>query len=414
MKRRVFLGMLGTGALAAACVRWWPDDGLWHPCLPPALPPDLAAHPLLRALWEDVDPAACWDAHAHLLGVGDGGSGAWINPALRSVLHPIQTAQFRFYLNAACVADDGGADAAFLARLRALCEGLPAGVKLMLLAFDYRYDERGARVAEESPLYVPNRYAAAVAAAFPERFEWIASIHPYRDDCVEAVDAAARQGARAMKWLPPVMGMDPASSLCDRFYAALARHDLPLLSHGGVEHAVSGAGADDYGNPLRLCRALAHGVRVIVGHCASMGKGVDLDRGADGPRLDNFALFARMMDEADYHGRLFGDIAAITQVNRAGPPLRSLLRREDWHARLLNGSDYPLPGVMPLFSLRGLVRDGFIDAAEAKVLVALRRHHPWLFDWALKRRVAAGGRRFAPGVFETRRVFDKTYQAPSR
>lgn len=284
----------------------------------------------------------------------------------------------------------------------------------MLLAFDYCYDARGRRLPERSAVHVPNEYAAAVAVAFPERFEWIASIHPYRADAVEALDWAARHGARAVKWLPPAMGMDPASPLCDGFYAALARHDLPLLSHAGDEYAVGGAGVDDYGNPLRLRRALERGVRVIVAHCASLGTGVDLDRGAHGRRRENFALFARLMDEAGYHGRLYGDIAAIAQINRAGANLRSLLRREDWHARLLNGSDYPLPGVMPLVSLRGLARDGFIGEGEVATLAALRRYHPWLFDWVLKRSLAADGRRFAPAVFETRRVFDPAHAARRR
>lgn len=406
MKRRAFLGMLGLSALSTGCVRWWPDDGLWNPCPTTVLPPHLAQHPLLRAAWEDVDPAACWDMHAHLLGVGDQGSGAWVNPDMRSPWHPVQAVQFRFYLNASCVTDDGAVDAAFLSRLRALCEDLPAGVKLMLLAFDYRYDETGRRREDMSAFHVPDAYAASVAAAFPERFEWIASVHPYRADSVEALDWAVQHGARAVKWLPPVMGMDPASPACDRFYSALARHDLPLLSHGGDESAVHGGTDQGLGNPLRLRRALERGVRVIVGHCATMGASVDLDRGPDGPRVENFTLFARLMDEEAYRGRLFGDLSAITQINRAGPYLRTLLRRDDWHDRLVNGSDYPLPGVLPLFSLRGLARDGFIDEADAAWLSDLRRHHPLLFDWVLKRRLTADGRRFAPRVFETRRVFD--------
>ena len=405
MKRRAFLGLLGVGALSTACVRWWPVEGLWNPCLAPALPPELAGHRWVRESWADVDPAQCWDAHVHLAGVGDNASGVWVNPAMRSARHPVQSTQLRFYLNAACVAGNGNVDAAYLARLRQLCEGLPAGVKLMLLAFDYHYNERGERVEALSAFHAPNEYAAAVAPAFPERFEWIASVHPYREDCVEALDWAVRHGARAVKWLPPAMGMDPASPLCDRFYAAMARHDLPLLSHGGRERAVHGAGRQDLGNPLRLRRALEHGVRVIVAHCASMGEGADLDRGADAPQVENFALFARMMDEPAYRGRLFGDISAITQIDRAGPYLRTLLQREDWHARLLNGSDYPLPGVIPLFSLRGLAADGFIDEDEAALLSAIRRHNPLVFDWVLKRRLKADGRRFAPAVFETRRVF---------
>ena len=78
------------------------------------------------------------------------------------------------------------------------------------------------------------------------------------------------------------------------------KHDLPLISHAGLERAVLGREAHDYGNPLRLRRALDAGVRVVVAHCASMGEDRDLDQGANGPYVDSFALFARLMDEKRY------------------------------------------------------------------------------------------------------------------
>ena len=34
---------------------------------------------------------------------------------------------------------------------------------------------------------------------------------------------------------------------------------------------------------------------------------------------------------------------------------RTLIARRDWHARLLHGSDHPLPGLMPLYAPRQLV-----------------------------------------------------------
>jgi len=107
----------------------------------------------------------------------------------------------------------------------------------------------------------------------------------------------------------------------------------------------AGTDTQDLGNPLRLRRALDHGVRVVVAHCASMGQDRDTDRGANGPATDSFELFARLMDEPRFVGRLYGDISAMTQTARAGAPLAQVIQREDWHARLLNGSDYPLPGV---------------------------------------------------------------------
>jgi mannonate dehydratase len=202
------------------------------------------------------------------------------------------------------------------------------------------------------------------------------------------------------------MGMDPASPLCERFYRAAARLGLPLICHAGLERAVMGMDTQDYGNPLKLRRALDAGVRVVVAHCASMGQDRDLDRGAGGPPVDSFELFARLMDEARYAGRVFGDISAMTQVNRAGGSLARVLEREAWHARLLNGSDYPLPGLMPIFSVDYIVSLDLLEAAAAPVLTEIRKHNPLLFDFVLKRSLRFQGKAFAASVFETRRFFE--------
>ncbi len=405
LSRRRFLATLGAGGLGLATWRLWPEAGLWHACGPPALPASLAQHELLLRVSEGLDPTQLWDCHVHLLGSGDSGSGCWLNPRMDSFWHPIEKLQKSFYLNAACVADKAGMDDAYVQRLLALHAALPKGAKCMLLAFDWHHDEKGKRVEALSPLYTPNEYAQRLAHAHPQHFEWIASVHPYRADAIEALELAARGGARAIKWLPPAQGMDPADARCDRFYETLARLRLPLLSHAGDELAVHGGEMQDYGNPLRLRRALDHGVRVIVAHCASLGDGIDLDRGPNAPAVSNFSLFARLMGEARYEKNLYGDLAAVGQLLRAGKPLRVLLQRRDWQSRLLYGSDYPLPGVQPIFSPRGLASDGFLSDEQAEFLVELRRYNPLLFDFALKRLLAMDGQGFDPAVFATRRVF---------
>ena len=191
---------------------------------------------------------------------------------------------------------------------------------------------------------------------------------PVSPRCIEQLEAAVEQGAP--KWLPAAMGIDPASKLCDPFYAALSRLDLPLVTHAGLERALRGADAQELGNPLRLRRALDHGVRVVVAHCASMGRDRDTDRGANGAAMDSFELFARLMDEPRYVGRLYGDISAMTQAARAGAALSHVIQREDWHARLLNGSDYPLPGVFPIYSVDYLVERGYIEKSAASLFRA--------------------------------------------
>jgi mannonate dehydratase len=199
--------------------------------------------------------------------------------------------------------------------------------------------------------------------------------------------------------------MDPASPLCDPFYEVMAKHRIPLLTHAGHEQAVHGGDTQDYGNPLRLRRPLEHGVPVIIAHCGSLGSGVDLDRGVNGPEVKNFDLFTRLMEEPQYEGKLFGDISAITQLNRLGKPLTTLLQRAEWQQRLLNGSDYPLPGVMPIFSVKAMAAQGYLDEALVAPIAELRHYNPLLFDFVLKRQLRIAGRGFANSVFETGNTF---------
>lgn len=391
--------------VGAAAWRWWPEQGFWNPCLA-RLPRHLAEHELVRSAWDGVDPYRVWDAHAHLAGTGDSASGIIVNSRMNSLLSPAQYARRLFFLNAGCAHESpGNVDRSYVERIHNLIDGMRPGVKLLLFAFERSFDERGEIDWDRTAFYVPDRYARDTARAYPRYFEWAASIHPYRRDCVEALGEAARAGARAVKWLPAAMGMDPASPLCGRFYAAMARLGLPLITHAGLERAVVGTDSQEFGNPLRLRRALDAGVRVVIAHCASMGQDRDLDKGESGPYVDSFELFARMMDEPRWQGRLFGDVSAMTQVTRAGPALARTLERGDWHARLLNGSDYPLPGVMPIFSVDYLLTLGLIESAAAPVLKEIRAHNPLLFDFVLKRHLRSGGRAFPASMFETRKFF---------
>ncbi len=397
------LAALGDGRRAAAGPLL--DDGLRNPCLDARLPEHLARHEIIRAAWEGIDPARVWDVHVHLVGAGDSKQGPWLAPEAWSLWHPVAYIRRLTLMNAGCVNPEA-VDQSYVDRLLGLAEALPPGARCLLLAFDYHHDADGRRVLERSSFHVPDEYAAAVARRFPHRFEWAASIHPYRRDAVDALASARARGARAVKWLPNSMGIDPASRRCDAFYAELARTRLPLLTHAGHEGTVDAwDGGQDLGNPLRLRRPLDHGVRVLVAHCASFGKGVDLDAGPDGPKVGNFALFSRLMEEPRYMPLLRGDISGLVQRNRASVALATLLSRQDWHGRLLFGSDYPLTGVMPLISAHALADMGLLDPRDVPTIVEIRRHNPLLFDFVLKRRVAAGGRRFAAGVFETRGYF---------
>lgn len=364
--------------------------------------PDAAEQALLARVFDGLDPAALWDAHAHLLGVGDGSTGCRIHPHLLQWWHPVEFVRRRVILSAAGVDGDSPAiDAAYVARLRRLADEFPAGARWLLYAFDDAHDDGGHARPDWSTFHVPNAYAAKTAATAPDRFAWVASVHPYREDALERLDQAIAGGALAIKWLPSAMNIDCRDARLSRYYDRLASADVPLIVHCGEEHAVPGAGRDDLGNPLLLRAPLQRGVRVIAAHCASLGKAADLDHPGRGA-VPAFDLFARLMDERGHEGRLLGDVSAMFQRNRSADCWRTVLKRGDWHARLLHGSDYPLPGLGPLYSLAALVRAGLLDAKLMRPLQALRRRNPLLFDLALKRVLRADGAAFSHAVFDTR------------
>lgn len=365
-----------------------------------------ALQPLVARSFDGLDAHQLWDVHTHLLGTGDSGSGCTVNAQLDQWWHPLEMLRKRFILNAACVPPDApSVDLAYVQRLRDLADEFPASARWLLFAFDHACDDAGRPVPAHTTFHVPDAYAAAVSARHRERFAWVASIHPYRPDALARLEQALAQGAVALKWLPSSMAIDLRDPRLGAFYDRLAAARLPVIVHCGEERAVPGAGREELGNPLHVRAALARGVRVIVAHCASLGTALDLDRPR--PReVPAFDLFGRLMDEG-WGDQLMGDISVVLQTNRRPEVARTLLTRQDWHTRLLHGSDYPLPGIAATLRLPALVRAGLLHEADAAPLAALREHNPLLFDLALKRRVAWRGAVLSPAVFATRRHFER-------
>ena len=408
-RRRVLAGLgLGGAALVGARLGL---PALLRPAPPRAPAGDAQA--FVARCFEGLDRRKVWDVHVHLVGLGAGGTGCEVSAELRSHAHPSKRLQFDCYLAAAGVEDEANADQAYLDRLLALHRlGNPEG-KLVLLPFDRFVTEDGVEAPALSEFHVPNDYALRVAREHPDVVA-AASVHPYRADALERLEAALDGGARAVKWLPNAMGIDPASPRCDAFYDVLARRRVPLLTHAGEEKAVDARELQELGNPLRLRRALDRGVTVVVAHCASLGTSEDLDAApasaAARPRVPSFELFLRLAAEKGYERTLFGDVSAVTQLNRCCGPLRTLLTAEDLHPRLVNGSDYPLPAIDLLVWTRQLVSEGLLtedDRGHANEVFAA---NPLLFDLVVKRALAVreGGRtfRFADRVFETAWLYE--------
>lgn len=364
-----------------------------------------AAHDLVQHALAGLNGAQLWDVHAHLLGTGDAGSGCWVHPNLDSWWHPLEALRKRVILRGAGVDPRSGRiDHDYVRRLASLTDDFPAGARWLLFAFEHAHDDHGAVQPGQTTFHVPDAWAAHVADQHAGRFDWVASIHPYRSDALARLDRALAAGALAVKWLPSAMSIDLRDARCVPFYQRLQRKRVPLIVHVGEEKAVPGACRDDLGNPLLMRVPLRHGVRVIAAHCASLGMALDLDQRAPSKR-PAFELFARLMDEAVWRANLLGDVSALFQVNRTPSVWRTVLARDDWHARLLHGSDYPLPCIAALVQLGPLVRAGVLEAGDVDALDALRVHNPLLFDLVLKRRVHWRGARLADAVFQTRPHF---------
>jgi len=358
------------------------------------------ASDLVKKSFEDVDPARLVDYHTHVAGTGAGGTGNLVNPKMRSWKHPFHRLKFAVYLSAAGVEDLEHADAEAATRLTRLVENIEHHGKYRLLAFDKNYSRDGAANLAKTEFYVSNEYVFALADQHPELFEPVISVNPYRADAVEELEKWAARGARCVKWLPNAMGIDPSDEKCDPFYEKMKQLGLVLLSHGGEEKAVEAEEDQRLGNPLLLRRPLSRGVKTIVAHCAGLGENEDLDDPAR-KRTHNFQLFMRLVDDKRYDGLVFGDISAMTQFNRIGHPLSTVIEREDLHARLVNGSDYPLPAINVLIRTKPLAKAGYIGDDEREPLREIYGFNPLLFDFVLKRRLRLPGtdRRLPAGVF---------------
>ena len=413
MNRRRFLaaGMCAPAAALLTACDFSLEQGLMNECRAPSkMSPEAAA--MMAQAWSGLRAADTWDCHVHLFGNGHSDTRVFLGASLDRPSTVADRARRAFFMNGGCVSgDEARFDPVMVARLTALVEQLPPGSKAMLLAFDFAHDDQGEKHKELTTFAVSDAYARDVARSRPDRFEWIASIHPYRGDAIAALEQAKQEGARAVKWLPSTMAMDPSSPRCRPFYDALQRLDVPLLIHMGEEKAAHGAGRAEYCNPLHLRHPLDAGVRVIAAHCASLGTSPDLDANRDesrAPQVANFDLFTRLMDERRYEGRLYGDISALTQANRASVLRAFLERAPGWDGRLLNGSDYPLPGILPLFSMNRMVSDGFLAPSALPALRDLRQCNPLAFDFVLKRNLALDGKRIPASAFETRPFFDNS------
>jgi hypothetical protein len=310
----------------------------------------------------DMSEKSFVDIHCHGAGIGAGGSGCFVSPALKG------SWKYRVYLRSFGVTEEELQEMGDGVVFRRLSESVSLSrhvAKAVVLALDGVVDGNGELDPGRTEIFISNAFIAAQARIF-DNLLFGASVNPLRSDALEQLDRAAADGAVLVKWLPSIQNIDPADRRHIPFYRKLVELNLPLLTHTGEEHSFTRA-LDELGDPERLRLPLEEGVTVIAAHAASNGSN-------QGER--NHDRFLRM---AKRYPNLYADISALTQANRLGH-LERLLKHEELHERLLYGTDFPLisTGITsPWFHLYRLGGGLLIDI--------LAETNPWDRDVILKR-----------------------------
>lgn len=312
------------------------------------------------------------DIHCHTAGIGAGGSGCFVSPALR------KSWKYRIYLRAFGVTEKDLVKEGDVLVLRRLSEKLAQSRRVaaaVVLAMDGVVGEDGELDLAKTEIYIPNEFLAAEVRRYPNLL-FGASINPYRKDAVKRLQDAAADGAVLIKWLPSIQHIDPADQRLIPFYLKLKELGLPLLTHTGEESSFTWT-RDELGDPERLRLPLSLGVTVIAAHAASNGRN-------EGER--NHDRFLRLCRE---YPNLYADISALTQLNRPGH-LQRLLKHRELHGRLLYGTDMPLlnTGIVSPYAFLGRL-------SPRRILAIARIDNPWDRDVALKEALGVGNEIFA-------------------
>jgi predicted TIM-barrel fold metal-dependent hydrolase len=199
--------------------------------------------------------------------------------------------------------------------------------QIVILAHDAVFSRNGERLDEQTHFYIPNDYVLALAREH-SRLLPAASIHPYRKDALEELDRVVEEGAVLIKWLPNTQGFDPSDRKNIPFFRKLLEYQLPLLCHTGPEFALKPLD-QSLGHPFRLQLALEEGVTVIAAHGGGWGW------------VPGFG-FKRFVEMLLKYSHFYTDTSALTLPPRSRY-LLTFLDRPELHAKLVHGSDYPLP-----------------------------------------------------------------------
>jgi predicted TIM-barrel fold metal-dependent hydrolase len=273
-------------------------------------------------------PAPILDAHVHLFGTGDGGSGCFLSPAQR------ERHNYRFFLRLLDLREDGRMDETYVERLLAQLHAAPVQ-QALLFAQDGRYDRDGRFDRESTHFFTPNDWLFDVCARAPDRLLPCASINPRRRDALHEAERCKARGARAVKVHPPTQDVDPADPAFVPFWRTLAELGLVLIVHTGTEHASHVTGFEVC-DPARLEPALREGCTVVAAHAGF------------GSFLDGLDFFPSLQTLVRRYDRLYCDTAVLASMFR-WRNLPRLIADDAVLSRTIHGSDWPFPSNPAVF-----------------------------------------------------------------
>jgi len=269
-----------------------------------------------------------FDAHVHLFGSGDAGSGCFLSPSQR------QQWNHGFLLRLLDMTEGERMDETYVDRLLAQLAASPVQ-RALLFAQDGRYDRNGELDRGNTHVFVPNDWLFAVCARAPDRLVPCVSINPKRADAFDEAARCRQRGARAVKVHPPTQDVDPADPGYRPFWRKLAELGLVLIVHTGTEHASPVTGFDAC-DPAHLEPALQEGCTVVAAHAGF------------GSFLDDRDFFASLRDLVRRYDRLYCDTAVLASTFR-WRNLPRLLADPAVLARTIHGSDWPFPANPAVF-----------------------------------------------------------------
>lgn len=301
------------------------------------------------------------DCHIHMLGNGLNGSGCRL--ALTKPYHRLLARIMLHSYQLPVKALTGDLETLWVERLLAWIRESSVD-RVMLLAHEDPYDSSGRIIPNFGSLFVPNDLVVTLAQRHSEFIPAI-SLHPARVDALSELERLAGLGAKAIKLLPNCQNVDCSLEQYREFWQSVAKHKLIFLAHTGGELSLP-VYNKQFADPRILRLPLECGVRTIAAHCGTNSLVFD---------PDYTDIFLGMLNE---YPHLYGDCSGMLS------PFRSKhfekLLRSGLSARILHGSDLPIPNSPLWLMLRGLISN-----RDRQTLAAI--NNPVERDYQIKRKL---------------------------